>query len=514
MPLRGTRKGTQTREVKARKTRRTRAPPCGRDLAPNMPCPVKGHLKPDSSDLLGLCGPSELQSLPRTRLVLHAAQHSADKSAETPKTSLDAVLRRKLTCLDKSMSLSLLKPRVGRMDLVQHILSFVEAERPLKDTEVGGKMFVDSGSANVDLFFEGVPQPQPEENTKLKNLLEPAWREGAEVCLKQIFLLGAREGKQDRYSFYDAMTWLWQRDPATLLANLHLIPECNYWKGLLELLARVCEGPTRSLERDRALYGHYMRRNKKFLPRYLAKDAEAKKAKDSRQSKSKLPDEAAFAFKPGSRLELAEQALKRYDADPLYRALFQRVGQLFAQQLKEDRGRMQRRERVSLCAKWCPLLYHSFDRWLFPADMPVFEGLTERQYAYRARDKLRCCLSELKEYMKSPERLMCQRRWSEIKYKGVPAVCLQNNAHSFHKHDEERFQRFLNLVENGKVKVNTGALQPHEILRRARTLHPLNQALARGQWRAMLHRARKGPLQDCVAVCDVSGSMTASAAPK
>ena len=29
-------------------------------------------------------------------------------------------------------------------------------------------MFVDSGSANVDLFFEGVPQPQPEENTKLK----------------------------------------------------------------------------------------------------------------------------------------------------------------------------------------------------------------------------------------------------------------------------------------------------------------------------------------------------------
>ena len=33
--------------------------------------------------------------------------------------------------------------------------------------------------------------------------------------------------------------------------------------------------------------------------RYLAKDAEAKKAKDSRQSKSKLPDEAAVAFKPG-----------------------------------------------------------------------------------------------------------------------------------------------------------------------------------------------------------------------
>ena len=27
---------------------------------------------------------------------------------------------------------------------------------------------------------------------------------------------------------------LGHQDPATLLANLHLVPECNYWKGLLE----------------------------------------------------------------------------------------------------------------------------------------------------------------------------------------------------------------------------------------------------------------------------------------
>ena len=49
-------------------------------------------------------------------------------------------------------------------------------------------------------------------------------------------------------------------NPATVLANLHHIPECNYWKAMLELLARFCEGPSRSLERDLALYNRYMRR--------------------------------------------------------------------------------------------------------------------------------------------------------------------------------------------------------------------------------------------------------------
>lgn len=39
---------------------------------------------------------------------------------------------------------------------------------------------------------------------------------------------------------------------------------------------------------------------------------------------------------PGSRLELAAEALKRYGQDPLYRVLFERTGQLFAEQLRED----------------------------------------------------------------------------------------------------------------------------------------------------------------------------------
>lgn len=402
----------------------------------------------------------------------------------------------------------MLWPCVGRRDVVQHIMSFIESERPLIDTEVGGKMFQDTGSANLDLFFQSLPQGRPKENQQLKGLLDKAWAESPEICLKQMFLLGSRDGKQDRYSFYDAMMWLWHKDPHTLLANLHLVPECNYWKGLLEILARICEGPVRSLQRDLALHSHYKRCQK-----------------ESEDHKYRMEDagiEGEGNFRPGSRLQMAEEALKRYDSDPVYRSLFERIARLFAEQLRQDLAAMRRGQRVSLCAKWCPLLYHSFDRrtllcegiarWLFPATLPEFAGCSERQYAYRARDLLRKRLSELTEYMKLPERLICQHRWAEIRYKSLPAACLTKHAKSFEKHDSVRFKEFMDKVEGGKVRVNTGALQPHEILKRVQRAD--DKALAQGQWRAMLERIREaGQLQDCIAVCDVSGSMSCEAAP-
>ena len=161
--------------------------------------------------------------------------------------AMEEMLRLKLRLFDEKLGGGMLKAMVGRRDLAQHILSFVNAERPLVDTAVGGKMFADSGSANVDLFFHSVPsmpssKGRPSRKVPLEEMLEKAWEENPEVCLKQIFFIGsAREGKQNRHSFYEALQWLWWKDPATVLANLHHVPECNYWKALLEFLARLCD---------------------------------------------------------------------------------------------------------------------------------------------------------------------------------------------------------------------------------------------------------------------------------
>jgi len=483
-----------------------------------MRCPLGlEQLRPAAGPApLGLCGPSELAgSLGRELLELPAALESLALPAHVPvgpglasPADVAGLLRAKLRHLSRGVGAALLRPRVGRADVAELIASFLPESPPLARTANGGWALRETGSANVDLFFQAVPQACPEENRRLWDLLEGAWRESPDTCVRQVFLLGAsREGKQDRYSFYDAMLWLWDRQPATVLANLHLIPEANYWKGLLELVARVCEGPRRSLQRDQAT---------------------CRGTRDGKLVAMSGPQSKGYVegWKPGSRLEMAREALKRYDSDPLYRTLFESVGRLFADQLREDLASMRAGQRVGLCAKWCPSLYHSFDRrtlicesvarWLFPCTLPEFEGLSEREHAFRARDMLRGALSELREHIKSPERLMCQRRWAEIDYKAVPATCMKINAHLFQKHDSARFMKHLENLASGRVRANTGALLPHEILcdARCRQDRPggVRALVAQAQWEALVAKIKdEGALDDCIAVCDVSGSMQARA---
>eukprot|EP00435_Cladocopium_sp_Y103_P011880 s3383_g3.t1 len=508
------------------KGQRRRAPPCHRDLDPKMCCP-RGPLTEAVmfADPLMLCGPSELSGLERRRKYLQIDQMVEQKRPKVPALlAMEEVLRLKLRIFDQKLGGGMLKALVGRMDLAQHILSFLNSDRPLVDTAVGGKMFADSGSANVDLFFHSVPSMpsmpsqskvgRPSRKVPLEEMLEKAWEENPEVCLKQIFLIGsAREGKQDRYSFYEALQWLWWKDPATVLANLHHVPECNYWKALLEFLARLCEGPQRSKERDRALLKRFERCNGGLSElkskKILMADAEPEEVA---QGPGSGPGDLSWC--PGSRLELAEEALKRYEADPLYRCLLERTGQLFATQLREDLRKMKRGEQVSLCAKWCPWLNHSFDRrtlicesiarWLFPPS--EFPGnLTERHYAFRARDRLRKVLGELKEYMKLGMESADLR---------VHATCLSLNAPIFEKRDPERFQSFLQKLLKRKGKVNVGALQPHELLKKAiKPSSSMEKMLVQAQWRSLVNQVRSsGCLSNCIAVCDVSGSMYCPAA--
>ncbi|CAK0820286.1 unnamed protein product [Prorocentrum cordatum] len=422
--------------------------------------------------------------------------------AMAPGSDVAQVLRAKI----RSKCWSLLgavseHPRVGHPDIAEQILSFLLEPEALVPSEQGGWMHPSTGSANLDLFFQTVPQSSPQINHRLHELLAAAWGECPETCMRQVFMVGAtREGKQDRYSFYDALLWLWDRQPASVLANLHLMPEVSYWKSLLELVARVCEGPRRSLERDVA------------QAEGLKKRTEPGAERGARRR-----------FRPGSRLERAEEALKRYDSDPLYRTLLEKVARLFAEQLREDLETMKAGGRVGLRAKWCPSLYHSFDqrtlicesiaRWLFPPTLRQLEHASEREYAHRARGMLRGALGELREYTKSPERLMCQHRWPEINCQAVPALCMRNNADRFAEHDGPRFQVHLDKLTSGKVKANVGALLPHELLVESRASDPkLPAELNQAQWESLVARVRgSGALAGCVAACDVSGSMQCQA---
>ena len=64
---------------------------------------------------------------------------------------------------------------------------------------------------------------------------------------------------------------------------------------------------------------------------------------------------------------------------------------------------------------------------------------------------------------------------------------------------------YLEKVKSGKEKIAAGALLPHQIIK---SLYEDGEQVAELQWERMVSDvAKKGKLTNCIAVCDVSGSM-------
>jgi hypothetical protein len=137
-----------------------------------------------------------------------------------------------------------------------------------------------------------------------------------------------------------------------------------------------------------------------------------------------------------------------------------------------------------------------------------------------------------------PEPLMSSNRWSEIIYSRVSSICMDKNKKNFFKHDADRFVSYLTDVESGEKQISGATLLPHELVRQAITygravenvesvppvnyedslqdaMYERNRRLAEtqarvveAQWATLLARLREaGELDNCIAVCDVSGSM-------
>ncbi|RVW71115.1 Uncharacterized protein L728 [Vitis vinifera] len=71
----------------------------------------------------------------------------------------------------------------------------------------------------------------------------------------------------------------------------------------------------------------------------------------------------------------------------------------------------------------------------------------------------------------------------------------------------ERFGEYLEKVQTGKAKIAAGALLPHEII--ASLNEEDGEKVAKLQWARMVEDLSKnGRLTNCIAVCDVSGSMS------
>jgi len=175
----------------------------------------------------------------------------------------------------------------------------------------------------------------------------------------------------------------------------------------------------------------------------------------------------------------------------------------------------------SLAAKWCPSLDSSYDRStllceavarrLFPrgSSPELTDDIPDAHYAYRARERLRkAAIVPLRRALKLPEVFISARAWESVVYTRVASVAMKNYKELFLQHDADRFNAYLADVKSGKKRIAAGALLPHQIIESLGD-DEVDGGVAGLQWQRMVDDMRAlGKLTNCVAVCDVSGSMS------
>jgi hypothetical protein len=256
---------------------------------------------------------------------------------------------------------------------------------------------------------------------------------------------------------------------------------------------------------------------------------------------------------------------------PKFRALYITIARLFGQQLVKDIRTFRKiqsldsdgdpialMKEISLAGKWAPTPGASHDRvtniataisQLIHASQvitPAPSALNNTSISSHERSAIlrsfyqRWVLTELRQISACPEPLMASGRWTEINYSRVPSICMNNNGGHFFARDPDGFEKYLVKVESGKSSMSGAAMLPHELVAQILALNNIlgfshggkmgkssikfstipavveaKKALAEtkariieAQWKTFIESLREaGTLDNCIAVCDVSGSM-------
>ncbi|MCD7467665.1 hypothetical protein HAX54_005216 [Datura stramonium] len=380
--------------------------------------------------------------------------------------------------------------------------------------------YLSTGNPCLDFFFHVVPDTPPK---SLTQYLQLAWDCDSLTALKLVCnLRGVRgTGKSDKEGYYTAALWLHQLHPKSLACNLESLANFGYFKDLPEILYRLLEGPDL---RKRA--------KKERKTRSYNSNKKVKREEEDRgwrpfgggvtESKVDIEKQKARMVREKKKIDMAKKAVDRYRLDPDYKFLHDHVSDLFANCLKLDLESLKagKLTDISLAAKWCPSLDSSFDkrtllcetiaRRVFPREScPEYEGIEDAHYAYRVRDRLRKqVLVPLRAALELPEVYIGRNDWGSIPYNRVASVAMKMYKDKFLKHDEGRFTEYLEKVKQGKAKIAAGALLPHQIIKALSDTDDGGQ-VAELQWKRMVDDlSKKGKLKNCLAICDVSGSMS------
>ena len=163
------------------------------------------------------------------------------------------------------------------------------------------------------------------------------------------------------------------------------------------------------------------------------------------------------------------------------------------EQLRED----VESEKPSLLAKWLPSENTSSKTTKLHAKYLIKKlGLNSRVY--------RKTLSKLRATINVLERTMSAKEWKAIEYDKIPSKAGMRYRTAFFRNDQERYEAFLQSVEKGEKKINSGTLYPYEIYNQV-TRSSANDRTLDEMWKALPNYVKEG--ENALVMADVSGSM-------
>ena len=178
-------------------------------------------------------------------------------------------------------------------------------------------------------------------------------------------------------------------------------------------------------------------------------------------------------------------------------SLEDRMWECMKNQLSLDIINMQDDEPCSLLAKWLKKA---------DASSPNTRKLgiyTAKKLGMSIYDYKRLCV-KLRRYIDVVEQRMSANVWNTINYPTVPSRAMMNYRKAFARHDQERFDEYLNKVQSGEQKINSATLYPYDIVEKILYGHEDSKVLE-AQWDNLPDYV-DGDV-NAVVMADVSGSM-------
>lgn len=166
--------------------------------------------------------------------------------------------------------------------------------------------------------------------------------------------------------------------------------------------------------------------------------------------------------------------------------------------LLKDIELMRSGQPISLAAKWLksPNTSSEESRRLAKKFCNI-TGMSERVY--------RKSLALLRKYSNVVETKMSTNQWKAINFETVPSYAMKRYSQAFERHCSESFSQYIDNLIEGKNKINSNVLFPHDIIYQFIYGGGTNKEILEAQWKSLPNYFKEG--RNVVCCADVSGSM-------